>query len=370
MLNKLLAWKKTIEGKIDHIIDDDEVRLRMQTILITAIVSFVSGFMCLLNLFYQVANLMIVTGLFSVLYLVIAILLWKGKSRFFISYVVSLSMLALFTYFLQSGGIDGFSTIWICLLPSLGVFFFGMRGGVINSLMMLVIIVLCLWTPIFQDYIYPYSSVFRIRFPIVYISNLLLAFVLEYIRNRTYLKMKSTMKIMDELVKTDQMTKLYNRRYFDEKLAELWDLMAGAKGELSLMIIDIDFFKKFNDHYGHLAGDEALIAVADLITLSVSQKNCTVARWGGEEFIVLLPLTDGKRAQLIAENIQKSIRQRAIPHEASDFVGKYLTVSIGVATTVPDPVQKATDLINRADESLYFAKNNGRNKIGELLPWQ
>jgi diguanylate cyclase (GGDEF)-like protein len=310
---------------------------------------------------------MIVTGLFSALYLVIAVLLWKGKSRFFISYLVSLSMLALFTYFLQSGGVDGFSTIWICLLPSLGVFFFGMRGGVINSLIMLIIIILLLWTPIFNEFIYHYTNTFRIRFPIVFISNLMLAFVLEYIRNRTYHKMKSTMKIMDELVKTDQTTKLYNRRYFDEKLDELWDLMSMAKGELSLILIDIDFFKKYNDHYGHLAGDEALIAVANLIAMSVQKKNSTVARWGGEEFIVLLPLTDVKTAKLIAEDILNAVSKKSIPHEASELSEKYLTVSIGLATTIPSSGEKIADFVNQADHSLYSAKKNGRNRIGEFI---
>lgn len=362
MLNKIVAWLKDIQNQVDHIIDDDEKRLRIQMISITLIVSIVSGFMCMLNLIFHVTNLMIATGLFSILYLVIAVLLWKQKNQVVLSYIVSLSMLALFTYFLKSGGVDGFSTIWICLLPSLGVFFFGMRGGVI----MLVIIVLFLWTPLFNDFIYPYTSTFRVRFPIVFISNLLLAFVLEYIRNRTYLKMKSTMNTMDQLTKTDQLTKLYNRRYFDEKLAELWDLIACAKGELSLILIDIDFFKNYNDHYGHLAGDEALIAVANLIDSSVTQKNSTVARWGGEEFIVLLPLTGVKTAELIAEDIIKAVRKKSIPHEASDLSEKNLTISIGLATTIPSFDKKIADLVNQADQSLYSAKKNGRNKIGEL----
>lgn len=365
-MNKIVSWMKDIQNKVDHAIDDDERRLRMQMISITVIVSIVSGFMFFLNLFFQVTNLMIATGIFSVLYLLIAFLLWKHKNQQVISFLVSVSMMALFSYFLISGGVDGFSTIWICLLPSLGVFFFGMRGGVINSLIMLIIIILLLWTPIFNDFIYHYTDTFRVRFPIVFISNLILAFVLEYIRNRTYHKMKNTMKIMDELVKTDQTTKLYNRRYFDEKLDELWDLMSVAKGELSLILIDIDFFKKYNDHYGHLAGDEALIAVANLIAATVKKKNSTVARWGGEEFIVLLPLTDVKTAKLIAEDILNAVSEKSIPHEASDLSKKYLTISIGLATTIPSSEEKTAALVDQADHSLYSAKKNGRNRIGEF----
>ncbi|HSV53768.1 MAG TPA: PAS-domain containing protein [Burkholderiaceae bacterium] len=161
---------------------------------------------------------------------------------------------------------------------------------------------------------------------------------------------------------TDELTGIANRRRFDEALATEWQRGARQNDPLSLLLIDIDHFKLYNDHYGHLAGDECLRRVSRLLGEGVRRAGELVARYGGEEFVVLLPNTDIDLAQSIAQRCMDHVRAAAIPHGRSP-TSDVLTLSIGVACTVPDAARQPDALVREADTALYRAKDAGRDRF-------
>lgn len=168
-------------------------------------------------------------------------------------------------------------------------------------------------------------------------------------------------KAAAELARTDGLTKLANRRWFDEEMARKW---AGAMRQgqpMSLLMIDVDHFKLFNDTYGHQAGDLALTSIANIIDAAIRRPDDLAARYGGEEFAVLLPDTDRQGAARIAEVISAQVRTLRIGHITDP---KTVTISIGVAAALPrSNMTKAAILIRDADAALYRAKNEGRNTV-------
>jgi len=161
---------------------------------------------------------------------------------------------------------------------------------------------------------------------------------------------------------TDSLTGLSNRRYFDVALNAEFYRLKQSKATLSLIMLDIDHFKKFNDTYGHLTGDECLKQIGNTLKVIVSRTADTVARFGGEEFIVILPETDVHGAINVAERIQSGIESLNINHSASN-TAPYVTVSLGVVSVNPANVLTPKHTIKTADKALYIAKNNGRNRM-------
>lgn len=161
---------------------------------------------------------------------------------------------------------------------------------------------------------------------------------------------------------TDALTQIPNRRKFDEQLQIEWRNAIRTKQPLSLLLIDIDFFKKYNDHYGHQMGDSCLTSVAQSIYSTISREVDLVARYGGEEFAAILPATNAEGAQHIAEQTLANIHQLNIQHEASQ-VCHHVTVSIGIACTNPQLNQSEKSLVQDADVALYQAKKQGRSKV-------
>jgi len=159
----------------------------------------------------------------------------------------------------------------------------------------------------------------------------------------------------------DALTGIYNRRFLDEHLAQIIKSLSRSGGTLSVLLIDIDFFKKYNDTYGHGMGDDCLRAVASALSQCVIRDDDFVARYGGEEFAVVLPNTDENGTRLIAEKMLEKIRKSNIPHKASD-AADYVTISIGGTTDIVKHLQHGSDYIELADEALYKSKKNGRNR--------
>jgi len=161
---------------------------------------------------------------------------------------------------------------------------------------------------------------------------------------------------------TDSLTGLANRRYFDEVLRTEFFRLKRSGSTLSLIMLDIDYFKKFNDSYGHLAGDDCLRQIGTTLESIVGRAPDIVARYGGEEFVVILPETKGLGAATLAERIRKAIELLAIPHSASN-ISEYVTVSLGVVTVYTTGLTSPEQVLGLADEALYCAKNSGRNRI-------
>ncbi|WP_303866424.1 diguanylate cyclase [Acetobacterium wieringae] len=160
----------------------------------------------------------------------------------------------------------------------------------------------------------------------------------------------------------DPLTELWNRRKYDETIVMEWNRCLRQKRPISLLFIDVDYFKDYNDLYGHMAGDTALIKIGNTLRTALSRPTDMVVRYGGEEFIVLLAEADKEEALLNAHRLLKKVEALAIPHEGS-VVKDCITVSIGIATLLPDHHSRHEDLVKLADEALYQAKSNGRNQV-------
>lgn len=160
----------------------------------------------------------------------------------------------------------------------------------------------------------------------------------------------------------DGLTGLSNRRYFEQRLKEEWSRSTRQQTPIALLFIDIDHFKRYNDHYGHLQGDDCLRRVAVAIKQAVKRDIDVTARYGGEEFVIMLPDTDISGAEQVARELQSAIRRLHIEHSDSN-VEPFVTLSIGVASQLPRFPDKADALLKAADVALYQAKGRGRNCI-------
>ncbi len=159
----------------------------------------------------------------------------------------------------------------------------------------------------------------------------------------------------------DGLTQIPNRRKFDEYLSSEWKRHFRDKDKISLILSDIDYFKLYNDNYGHQEGDSCLIKVARSIDDSTNRSSDLAARYGGEEFAVILPYTDEDGAMAVAEEIRTNVKNLEIPHEKSK-VNEHVTLSLGVATAIPGKHNSVEGLLALADEALYDAKEKGRNQ--------
>ncbi|MFU2198171.1 GGDEF domain-containing protein [Acinetobacter baumannii] len=163
------------------------------------------------------------------------------------------------------------------------------------------------------------------------------------------------------LSQQDALTGLANRRYLDETLDNEWRRALRHEAPLTIMMVDIDFFKPYNDSLGHLKGDQCLKDIATAISSIAARSGDLVARYGGEEFLLLFPMTNAQQAKIQAERLMNAIKKIAIVHPCSS-VSPYVTISVGVATTIPRLNDSISAFVSRADHALYQAKTNGRNQ--------
>ncbi|MCI3204290.1 MULTISPECIES: diguanylate cyclase [Pandoraea] len=185
--------------------------------------------------------------------------------------------------------------------------------------------------------------------------------VLATLLGRQRRRRKLAEAALQRMASTDPLTGLANRRTLDEAYDREWRRAQREHAPLSLLFIDVDHFKTFNDRYGHPAGDEALVAVSHAISRSIRRPGDVAGRYGGEEFMVILPRTDPCGARDVAERIRVAVRAAAIEHDGSQH--GHVTVSIGVAGTGPIPLGTPDLLLQAADEALYSAKSGGRDRV-------
>jgi diguanylate cyclase (GGDEF)-like protein/PAS domain S-box-containing protein len=180
-------------------------------------------------------------------------------------------------------------------------------------------------------------------------------------RKRAELQLEDAFHAVQTLAVKDALTGLANRRRFDECLNAEWRRCQRERKPLSMLMIDADWFKLYNDSYGHVSGDECLKQIADAALSVVTRPGDLVARCGGEEFAVILPNTGNRGAMQVANEISEAVRNRKIGHAASSF--GVVTISVGCATVIPRFGQHALELVRLADEALYKAKRMGRNHV-------
>lgn len=181
-------------------------------------------------------------------------------------------------------------------------------------------------------------------------------------RKKTEEKLARLQKELEEFSFKDGLTGVANRRMLDSVMQMEWAHARRNVQPLSIIMFDIDHFKEYNDHYGHLQGDECLKQVAQLLDGAAARSRDFFARYGGEEFVMVLPETDAKAVALVAERCRKQIFKQQIPHVSSP-VSQVLTVSMGTATLIPSAEDKLSDFIALADRQLYRAKESGRNCV-------
>ena len=167
---------------------------------------------------------------------------------------------------------------------------------------------------------------------------------------------------LEALSYKDGLTNVANRRMLDQVVEREWASAYRNQQPLSLIFADIDFFKEYNDHYGHIAGDDCLRRVAGALNAAAARPRDLLARFGGEEFVLLLPETDADAAMAVAERCLGAVLDEMIPHQHSR-IGEYLTVSLGVGTIVPQEQDSAAEFFEKVDGLLYQAKQQGRNRV-------
>lgn len=339
----------------------DDYRYRIQMILVPALLGIIAIGMSVLNIVTKQLLLLIATSVFSVCSIATAVATCKKPDLLKVSYVFySVLILALFTYFLIYGGADGFSTIWILLLPSCGLLLFGLKRGTVICGVMFAEIVCFLWTAPGNLLLkYNYGNSFRARFPLVYIAFFLIGYIFEFIRKKTHDQLYITRKKYRELSVRDALTGIYNRLWFN---AELFDCFRSGNSlrPVSMLMIDIDHFKDFNDNYGHQFGDLVLIRVAQLLGKQLGDSG-NLCRWGGEEFAVLLKACSSQEAEALACLLHQLIKNYDFKHEGK--ICDCITISIGVSTAGLNADTTADQFVSQADNALYHAKKKGRDCV-------
>ncbi len=181
-------------------------------------------------------------------------------------------------------------------------------------------------------------------------------------RKKTEEKLLSLQRELEDLSFKDGLTGIANRRRFDALIDAEWQAAQRGQKPLSVILVDIDFFKQYNDHYGHIRGDECLKRVAEALKAGATRPRDFLGRYGGEEFVLVLPDTDARGAHAVAARCRQAVAEAGIAHERST-VAPFVTISLGVATLVPAEDDRPVQLLETVDGRLYRAKQAGRDTI-------
>ena len=339
---------------LTELITDEKRRIPFQSNMIYVCLAGVALFMSVINIVTRQIPLLISTGSFCLLCVANLFLTKKSeKCARVASYLFMVEIIALFSFFVITGGTNRFSIVWLLLLPTIGLLFFGVKKGTVMSGVMLIIMLICFHVPFVKKFCVDYGSTWTVRFPAVFCCSYVVSLVLETIRAVTASELTATREKYHELCSHDALTGVFNRHGLQEVLHRI----AGARqNDIGVLILDIDFFKAVNDTHGHLDGDRVLKQLADVV-LDVLPDKANLFRWGGEEFAVLY--FDSSDTLENAEVILRAVRE----HEFVLSTGViHITVSIGVAMG-EDAESDYDRLLLRADKSLYEAKQTGRDRI-------
>ena len=348
---------KKIANDLRLSVSDDDVRYKFQYLWLYRILGTVSLFMSIINIFTNKHSLMIATLVFGASCFFDVWLIKRSEKGMRISFLMlGIELTALLSYFLIFGAAEGFSAIWICLIPSCVLLFFGRKNGSLISSFVLFILIFFLWLPLGRSLLqFTYVESFRLRFPLLFVAFFIVSLYLETIRSFTQKQLLEAQKKYEYLYLHDALTGIRNRYGFNKVIDESVNNI-GANG-MALMILDLDHFKNINDKYGHPNGDLVLKQTADILSKLIREQGY-VCRWGGEEFAVLLK--SAKYARELAEVLRNNIEQ-------ADFILDeetiHLTVSIGMTIVENTTKVSAQALVNTSDKCLYKAKDCGRNQV-------
>jgi len=292
-----------------------------------------------------------VFGLFSIL------LMRSTRNYGYGSHGISIPVTIIFAYLIASGGVENTGPLWCYSLFLIIMLLQGFKKGVMAFFGLLIVATVLMFYPDLSFVSAEYTQTFKIRFIASFIALGIMASIYEYLRWKSQNDYVAISNELELASRTDALTGLANRRAMQESLEVEQSLFFRHGDPFSVITMDLDHFKRINDRYGHGKGDEVLILIARLLLKEVRQPDL-VCRWGGEEFMVLLPQTNPEQSLVVAEKLRKAI-------EAVDLdvigIADSVTASFGVeciATT-----RNISELIAESDRKLYEAKRHGRNQV-------
>ena len=352
--------RNEITEKIRRAIVDDRSRRRLMFIGLNAVLAVISFVMSLVNIFTNEYLLMISTLIFSALCLLNILLLRTKLPHTPIYICFAIEALVLLCFFFISGIPNGFSALWVCLIPSFALLIFGRKSGSMFSLIALGMMVFLFWTPLGSSLLnYGYSGTFMLRLPFLYTAIYLISLFEEYVRSETQVQLEEAEQQYHYLYRHDALTGLYNRYGFNEIIEEAF--AHPRQKHIAAMIFDIDDFKRINDRYGHLAGDQVLKDVA-AVPGTVLCEHSRFCRWGGEEFFVLMQCQHNP--QEMAEKVRQVIDSMVVEYEGNEI---RVTTSVGLCVVNDISQASIGAVITQADECLYQSKENGKNRVTSVV---
>ncbi|MBM6552142.1 GGDEF domain-containing protein [Marinomonas ostreistagni] len=287
----------------------------------------------------------------AVIYIINHLYLRATHNYLFSANVILYPLYALMLYLVYSGGVNGTGHVWIYCIPPVSLFLHGLRRGLIEVgafLAALVVILFLIPSP-FDELGYHPDLKSRIVYSFILVG--FLSTIYEYISSRFNQSLQELSHQLEVAATTDPLTQLLNRRGLEQQLAET-DWMSP-----SIVLLDIDFFKRINDQYGHDYGDEYLVEVSQALKAKLANESCILSRWGGEEFLIVMKQQDSLKA--LTNQLREELAQVVLNTREGDEIST--TVSMGVSRMkAGESMSKA---LNRADKALYEAKNSGRNKV-------
>lgn len=342
---------------LDEIFVDMTNRLCVQLRLICIAATSITAIMTVLNIIRAEYNLGFQTGVGAVVCVVVYIWATKTNKYLFGSFTMAFIMLSIFTLFVVEGSVEGFAALWFCLYPFICFFILQLKVAIILSAVGFGILTLFLWTPLQHTLPPVYTENFLLRFPFLYIGNFVFALALNGFYTYAYTELQQLKQKFESLSNQDGLTKLSNRTFLENFKT---DFLKRGKAELHALMLDVDYFKQYNDTYGHVAGDDVLKSIANVIGKLSEIEDFLAVRYGGEEFLILLQGTDQEKAGDFAGILLQEIHDLKIPHVTG---ADYISVSIGLSSQYVDSEEKFILLLKQADQALYNAKQGGRNRI-------
>lgn len=322
--------------------------------LVGLILTTIMGTAAMLNGNYMLCIALYLTGMS---YLISYQLQKFTGNKQIYSSIILYSMFGFLIYLVYSGGVANTGPLWIFMAAPVALFFDGLRKGLIDIAIFIGVISLMMFYPDDALINTHYTSEFKQRLLYSFLSVTFLSAYYEYSRQRSFDFMLKISRKFEQMAKYDPLTHLPNRRDAMDKLEYEYRRIERNLTPVALILVDVDFFKRINDAHGHAAGDKVLVDLANLFK-HIIRKQDTVARWGGEEFLFILPQTNSTQALVVANKIRNNLAKTGFDYEAHSF---NVTVSMGISEI--NAKVSIEDAIKQADDFLYLAKKNGRDQF-------
>ena len=335
----------------DNVEDSLKVYLIYTFSLVGFIFIFILGLSGISSLSYE-SNIFLLGG--SLFLLINVLYLKLTDNHLYAGYILLYLVFALILYLIYSGGYHDTGSLWVFALPPLALFIHGLKKGLMDIGVFLMIILFMFFYP--KDYLLEasYTTAFKVQIILSFLLLVFLSALYEYSKERSIKKMKKVQSDLEFFLKRDPLTGLYNRRGYHDSIDEISD-----KHGVMLMC-DIDHFKKINDTYGHDAGDFVIQEVAQCIRENVRKEDVAI-RWGGEEFLIFLANTNINNGYIVAEKLRESVERLTLYYREDTTIK--VTLSMGISSISNQiPLEEA---IRNADNAMYVSKASGRNQISK-----